>query len=130
MSIKYYRLFDLLKEKNMKKTDLLEIMSSSTLAKLQKGDIVKTDTIQKICVFLNCQPADIMESYMEEEIFNPKTGKSQIVEKLTGIEEMEKFNQELRDSDLMKLIIESMEKAAPGTIERFQEILQKKNDNT
>lgn len=59
--IKYYKLFDLLNRKGMKKTDLLKIISSPTLAKLSKGEIVKTDIIDRICKKLNCQPGDIME---------------------------------------------------------------------
>ena len=60
--IKYYKLFDLLNRKGMKKTDLLDIISSPTLAKLSKGDIVTTEVIQKICDFLDCQPGEIMEN--------------------------------------------------------------------
>lgn len=62
MAIKYYKLFDLLNRKGMKKTDLLKTISSPTLAKLSKGDIVTTEVIQKICDFLECQPGDIMEN--------------------------------------------------------------------
>lgn len=65
MAIKYYKLFDLLNRKKMKKTDLLEIISSPTLAKLSKGDIITTEVIQKICDFLECQPGDIMENINE-----------------------------------------------------------------
>ena len=64
--IKYYKLFDLLNRKGLKKTDLLKILSSATVAKLSKGENVNTDVINKICKFLNVQPADIME-YIEEE---------------------------------------------------------------
>ena len=60
--IRYYKLFDLLNRKGMKKTDLLDIISSPTLAKLSKGDIVTTEVIQKICDFLDCQPGEIMEN--------------------------------------------------------------------
>ena len=60
--IRYYNLFDLLNRKGMKKTDLLDIISSPTLAKLSKGDIVTTEVIQKICDFLDCQPGEIMEN--------------------------------------------------------------------
>lgn len=89
--IKYYRLFDLLNRRGMKKTDLLEIISSPTLAKLSKGEVVKTDIIDKICLFLGCQPEDIMEVLTEvdeindhsriiekPEIIDPLTGKSKI----------------------------------------------------
>lgn len=65
MAIKYYKLFDLLNRKGMKKTDLLKTISSPTLAKLSKGDIVTTEVIQKICDFLECQPGDIMENEKE-----------------------------------------------------------------
>lgn len=60
--IKYYKLFDLLTRRDMKKTDLLEIISSPTLAKLSKGESITTEVIQKICDFLECQPGDIMEN--------------------------------------------------------------------
>lgn len=59
--IKYYKLFILLDKKGMKRTDLLRIMSSVTLAKLGKGESVTTDVICRICNFLDCQPGDIME---------------------------------------------------------------------
>lgn len=64
--IKYYRLFDLLNRRGMKKTDLYEIITAPTLSKLSKGESVTTDTIAKICKFLNCQPGDIMEYIAEE----------------------------------------------------------------
>lgn len=65
--MKYYKLFDLLNRREMKKTELLSIVSSVTLAKLGKGDSVTTDILCKICSFLNCQPGDIMEYVPEEK---------------------------------------------------------------
>lgn len=59
--IKYYKLFDLLNRRGMKKSDLLCIISSKTIAKLSKGENLTTDIIDKICTFLKCQPNDIME---------------------------------------------------------------------
>lgn len=59
--MKYYRLFDMLQRRGMKKTDLLCVISAPTLAKLSKGDSVTTDILCKICGFLECQPGDIME---------------------------------------------------------------------
>lgn len=61
LSIRYFKLFDLLQRRGMKKTDLLQYISSPTLAKLSKGEPVKTDTIEKICLALGVQPGDIME---------------------------------------------------------------------
>ena len=68
MGIKYYKLFDLLQRRGLKKTDLLELakISSPTLAKLSNGDTVTTEVIEKICNALDCQPADIMENIKEE----------------------------------------------------------------
>lgn len=59
--IKYYKLFDLLNRRGMKKSDLREIISSRTVAKLSKGENVNTEIINKICLYLECQPGDIME---------------------------------------------------------------------
>lgn len=69
MSIRYYKLFDLLQRRGLKKTDLLSLagISSPTLAKLSKGDTVTTEVIEKICNALDCQPADIMENITEEQ---------------------------------------------------------------
>lgn len=66
MGIRYYKLFDTLMRKGMKKTDLLEIMSTKTLSKLTKAENINVDVISRICKFLECQPADIME-YIPEE---------------------------------------------------------------
>lgn len=57
----YYKLFDLLKRKNMKISDLRNVISSATVAKLNKGQHVSGECIDKICRYLECQPNDIME---------------------------------------------------------------------
>ena len=69
MPIKYYKLFDILQRRGMKKTDLLTKakISSPTLAKLSKGETVTTEVIGKICVALNVKPGDIMEMEAEAE---------------------------------------------------------------
>jgi DNA-binding Xre family transcriptional regulator len=58
--IHYNKLFAILAMRGMKKTDLLEVMSTPTLAKLSKGENVNTDVIERICIFLDVQPGDIM----------------------------------------------------------------------
>ena len=67
MSIRYYKLFDLLNRRNMKKTDLLSLagITSTTLARLSKGETVNIEIIDRICKALHCQPGDILE-YIEE----------------------------------------------------------------
>lgn len=70
--IEYTKLFALLQDRGMKKTDLLKVISSGTLAKLGKGETVQTDTIDKICLFLNVQTDAIMEVYRYKEIDGKK----------------------------------------------------------
>ena len=65
--MKYYKLFILLDKRGMKRTELLKVISSVTLAKLGKGESVTTDILCKICSFLNCQPGDIMEYVPDEK---------------------------------------------------------------
>lgn len=66
MGIKYYKLFDLLNRKGMKKSDLRQVISSATVAKLSKGEYISGEAIEKICMFLHCQPGDIMEVIKDE----------------------------------------------------------------
>lgn len=66
--IRYYKLFDLLNRTGRKKTDLRTIISPQTVAKLSKGEYVSGEVIDKICLYLECQPNDIMEVFEEIEI--------------------------------------------------------------
>ncbi|MCM1170654.1 MAG: Fic family protein [Clostridium sp.] len=66
--ISYNKLFDLLNQLNITKTQLRENIkiSTATLAKLSKNEPVAMKVIEDICIFLGCQPGDIME--MKREI--------------------------------------------------------------
>ncbi|MDR2131874.1 MAG: helix-turn-helix domain-containing protein [Clostridiales Family XIII bacterium] len=61
MALKYYKLFDMLQRRGMKKTDLLKFISSPTLARIGRGESVNSEIINRICAALDCQPGDIME---------------------------------------------------------------------
>ena len=63
MNVSYKKLWKLLIDKNLKKTDLLQIanISSVSLAKLGKNENVTTDVLVKVCSALNCDICDIME---------------------------------------------------------------------
>jgi Fic family protein len=63
MPIQYTKLFQLLSEKKISKTELQKRigMSSTTMAKLSKNENVSIKIIEDICKVLNCQPGDIME---------------------------------------------------------------------
>ena len=67
MAVSYKRLWKLLIDKDMKKKDLAEKanISSYTINKLNRGDNVNTDTLEKICCALNCSCDDIMEVVSE-----------------------------------------------------------------
>lgn len=69
MYISYSKLWKLLVDKEITKTELLEIsgISSRTLSKLTKNQTVTTDTLLTICKSLNCDISDIMEVCSEEE---------------------------------------------------------------
>ena len=60
--VDYKKLWKLLIDKGIKnKTDLIPIANISTnvLAKLNKGEFISMDSMQKICVALNCDVGDI-----------------------------------------------------------------------
>lgn len=89
--IRYYKLFDLMNRRGMKKSDLREILSPKTVAKLSKGEYLSGEVIEKICLFLDCQPGDIMEIVEIENLDKNKnsflTQKSEVVD---GCEEISK----------------------------------------
>lgn len=68
MSFSYNKLWKLLIDKNMTKSDLRKAIgiSSSTMAKMGKGENVSLDVIDKICKLLNCKVEDIIEHVGEE----------------------------------------------------------------
>lgn len=62
MSISYNGLWKLLIDKNMKKVDLINNLgiSSSTIAKMTKGEKVSMNILEKICDELDCDFGDII----------------------------------------------------------------------
>ena len=62
MHANYKQLWKLLIDKDMKKTDLLTVanISSNILAKMNKGENVSMDSLQKICKALECDVGDIV----------------------------------------------------------------------
>ncbi|MBR6558533.1 MAG: helix-turn-helix transcriptional regulator [Clostridia bacterium] len=92
MYIDYSKLWKLLIDKNMTKTDLLELtgISSRVLAKLSKNQIVTTDTVAKICTALGCNVGDIMEAVSEE--------------KLTLYQRYKQFGKVVSENDIYKTV--------------------------
>lgn len=63
MSIKYDKLFALMKEKGLTTYKIRKenIISQGALTSLRAGKSVTIDTIEKLCKALDCQPGDILE---------------------------------------------------------------------
>lgn len=68
MKTSYDKLLKLLIDKKMTKTDLRKgaKISSSTLAKIGKQEMVSTDVLVKICNYLECDISDIVELIKDE----------------------------------------------------------------
>lgn len=69
MAVSYNRLWKLLIDRKMKRTDLKELagISGNVLAKLGKDYPVAIESLEKICRALGCNIEDIMEFVNEEE---------------------------------------------------------------
>lgn len=63
MSVSYNRLWKLLIDKNMTKTQLIKDakISTNAMAHLGKNEDVRVEVLVKICAVLNCSMDDIME---------------------------------------------------------------------
>ena len=63
MAISYNKLWKLLIDRGIKKTELKTLagVSTNVIAKLGKNDPVSMETLAKICTALNCDIADIVE---------------------------------------------------------------------
>lgn len=109
--IVYDKLWKFLETKDMQKTDLLNVVSSPTLAKLGKNENVNVSVIATLCTFLQCQPSDIIENIETEE------------EK----EKREKYNALVNQmcESLYKLIQSSCDKSGKTLNEQWNEYLEK-----
>lgn len=69
MAVSYNRLWKLLIDKNLKRTDLKDLagISSNVLARLGKNLPVAVDSLEKICISLSCNIEDIMEFINEKQ---------------------------------------------------------------
>lgn len=62
MKLIYNGLWKILIDNNMQKKDLIDKMgiSSTTIAKMGKGEKVSLDVIEKICDYFNCNVGDVI----------------------------------------------------------------------
>lgn len=81
--IVYYRLDSLLKERKITKTQLCKEtgISTNVISKISKNEGFKTETIDRLCEYLQVQPYDIMEWIPNEE-YEKRQSEKQNAEKL------------------------------------------------
>lgn len=72
MKVNYNRLWKLLIDLNMSKTELREKsgITTNALAKMGRNENVSTEILCKICNTLNCQVEDVVEIVSEKKISN------------------------------------------------------------
>ena len=63
MAVSYNRLFKLMIDRKMRKKDLCELagVSTSTMSKMGRDEIVSLEVIDRICQKLNCGIEDVLE---------------------------------------------------------------------
>lgn len=63
MAVSYNKLWKMLIDKGMKRTELRDAvdMSTNTLAKLGKNDYISLEIQERICTYLECDIGDVME---------------------------------------------------------------------
>jgi DNA-binding Xre family transcriptional regulator len=63
MGFNYRPLFVLMAQKGMKKKDLMAAINTApaTIAKLEKGEYISGEILEKLCAYFDCQPGAIME---------------------------------------------------------------------
>ena len=69
MDVCYNKLFKLLIDKRMKKTELRQAIgvSPNTMSRLSNNEFVSMEVLVKICRALNCDVGDIVEVVQEPE---------------------------------------------------------------
>ena len=68
MEVSYNKLWKLMIDRGMNKTDLRELtgIGTNTLAKLSKNQAVSMEVLMKICNKLNCDISDVCEFIKED----------------------------------------------------------------
>lgn len=87
--IVYNKLGDYLKSNNMKYIDLQRelALSPSMTAKFTKNRTISTDTLNKVCEYLQVQPSDIMEWIPDAEYNAQNAEKAKIEAQIAELQE-------------------------------------------
>lgn len=86
--IVYTKLGDYLQAKNMKYIDIQKELglSPSVVAKFQKNRTISTDTLNKICEYLQVQPSEIMEWIPDKEYEKANAEKQAIEQQIAELQ--------------------------------------------
>ncbi len=63
----YRKLFDILRSQGRRKYWLGKQIGHTIATKLERGEVVTSRTLEKVCSIMNCQPGDIMEYIPEKK---------------------------------------------------------------
>ena len=79
--IVYYKLDTLLDERKITKTQLCKDtgISTNVVSKISKNEVFKTDTLNRICEYLQVQPSEIMEWIPDSE-YEKQNAEKQAIE--------------------------------------------------
>ena len=79
--IVYYKLDTLLSERKITKTQLCKDtgISTNVVSKISKNEVFKTDTLNRICEYLQVQPSEIMEWIPDAE-YNKTNAEKKAIE--------------------------------------------------
>ena len=125
MSIRYNKLNRILQIRGKKLSDLREILPTNTVARLRKNEYIGMESLEKICIYLNCQPGDILEVY-KTVTYRDENGNEQKKEVPTDNETRIQF-QELLDNPMFKTIMGMFRGTAQTEEEKFFDVLKPKS---
>ena len=88
MRIEYTRLFDKLKNENIKQKDFKEQanINSNTLNKLLHNGNITTEIICRICDYFQCMPDEIMEFIPDSDYIEKKQAKANIEQQIEKLQ--------------------------------------------
>ena len=86
--IVYYKLDALLLQRKIKKTQLYKDTGISTniISKISKNEVLKTDTLNRICEYLQVQPSEIMEWIPDAEYEKANAEKQAIEQQIAELQ--------------------------------------------
>lgn len=86
--IVYYKLDTLLSERKITKTQLCKDtgISTNVVSKISKNEVFKTDTLNRICEYLQVQPSEIMEWIPDAEYETQNAEKAKIEQQIQELQ--------------------------------------------